>query len=92
MFALAASKLLGGVSDTRAYANAIENLQKAGIPTDDNGDGTPNLMNQMLEGLVKGMNKEQTENGKTEIYIPPLTVVSLGAGTTKPAKGYGKSY
>ena len=92
MFALAASKLLGGVSDTRAYANAIENLQKAGIPTDDNGDGTPNLMNQMMEGLLRGMNKEQAENGKTEIYIPPLTVVSLGAGITKAAKGYGKSY
>jgi hypothetical protein len=92
MFALAASRLLGGVSDTRAYANAIENLQKAGIPTDDNGDGTPNLMNQMMEGLLRGMNKEQAENGKTEIYIPPLTVVSLGAGITKAAKGYGKSY
>jgi hypothetical protein len=92
MFALAASRLLGGVSDTRAYANAIENLQKAGIPTDDNGDGTPNLMNQMMEGLLKGMNKEQAENGKTEIYIPPLTVVALGAGITKAAKGYGKSY
>jgi uncharacterized membrane protein len=92
MFALAASKLLGGVSDTRAYANAIENLQKAGIPTDDNGDGTPNLMNQMMEGLLRGMNKEQAENGKTEIFIPPLTVVSVGAGITKAAKGYGKSY
>jgi hypothetical protein len=92
MFALAAANLLGGVSDTRAYSNVIEGLQKAGIPTDDNGDGTPNLMNASFKGMITGMNKEQAENGKTEIFIPPLTVVALGAGITKPAKGYGKSY
>lgn len=92
MFALAAANLLGGISDTRAYSNVIEGLQKAGIPTDDNGDGSPNLMNASFKGIISGMNKEQAENGKTEIFIPPLTVVSLGAGITKPAKGYGKSY
>lgn len=94
MFALAASKLLGGVSDTRAFANVIENLQKSGLPTGDAPDGSPNRMNQAFEGIIKGMNQEQAENGKTEVFIPPLTVVvtPLGAGITKPAKGYGKSY
>lgn len=92
MFALAAANLLGGISDTRAYSNVIEGLQKAGIPTDDNGDGSSNLMNASFKGIIAGMNKEQAENGKTEIFIPPLTVVALGAGVTKPAKGYGKSY
>jgi hypothetical protein len=94
MFALAASKLLGGVSDTRAFANVIENLQKSGLPTGDAPDGSPNRMNQAFEGIIKGMNQEQAENGKTEVFIPPLTVVvtPLGAGITKPSKGYGKSY
>jgi len=94
MFALAASKLLGGVSDTRAFANVIENLQKSGLPTGDAPNGSPNRMNQAFEGIIKGMNQEQAENGKTEVFIPPLTVVvtPLGAGITKPAKGYGKSY
>ena len=35
-------------------------------------------------------------NGKTEIFIPPLTVIvppfGAGPGITKMAKGYGKSY
>jgi hypothetical protein len=94
MFALAASKLLGGVSDTRAFANVIENLQKSGLPTGDAPDGSPNRMNQAFEGIIKGMNQEQAENGKTEVFIPPLKVVvtPLGAGITKPTKGYGKSY
>lgn len=92
-FALAASKLLGGVSDTRAFANVIENLQKSGLPTGDLPDGSPNFMNSAFDGIIKGMNQEQAQNGKTEIYIPPLTVVTpLGPGVTKPSKGYGKSY
>lgn len=92
-FALAASKLLGGVSDTRAFANVIENLQKSGLPTGDLPDGSPNFMNSAFDGIIKGMNLEQAQNGKTEIYIPPLTVVTpLGPGVTKPSKGYGKSY
>ncbi len=40
-------------------------------------------------GMIKGQNKEQAENGKTEIYIPPLAVAG---GFTKPTKGKGKSY
>jgi hypothetical protein len=95
-FALAASKFLGGVSDTRAFANVIENLQKAGLPTGDLPDGSPNKMNQTFEGMIKGMNKEQSENGKTEIFIPPLKVVvppfGAGPGVTKFSKGHGKSY
>jgi hypothetical protein len=89
LFILAASDLLGGVSDTRAFANVIENMQRAGLPTGDNGDGSPNRMNAAMFGMIKGQNKEQAENGKTEIYIPPLAVAG---GFTKPTKGKGKSY
>ena len=92
-FALAASKLLGGVSDTRAFANVVENLQKSGLPTGDLPDGSPNFMNSAFDGIIKGMNQEQAENGKTEVFIPPLTVITpFGPGVSKPSKGYGKSY
>jgi hypothetical protein len=40
--------------------------------------------------MVKGMNQEQAENGKTEVFIPPLTITP--AGITLPSKGVGKSY
>jgi F0F1-type ATP synthase membrane subunit b/b' len=95
LFALASSKLLGGVSDTRAFANAIENLQKSGLPTGDLPDGSPNFMNNAFKGIIGGMNKEQAENGKTEVYLPPLKVVVpglAGPGITKPSRGNGKSY
>lgn len=94
-FALAASRLLSGISDTRAFANVIENLQKSGLPTGDLPDGSPNQMNNAFKNIINGMNKEQTENGKTEVYIPPLKVVVpglAGPGTTYPTKGYGKSF
>ena len=96
LFALAGSKLLGGVSDTRAFANAVEGIQAAGLPTGDAPDGSPNMMNMAMMAMIKGQNKEQAENGKTEVYIPPLTVVvppfGAGPGITKPSKGVGKSY
>jgi hypothetical protein len=96
LFALAGSQLLGGVSDTRAFSNAVEGIQSAGLPTGDAPDGGPNMMNMAFMAMIKGQNKEQAENGKTEIYIPPLTVVvppfGAGPGITKPTKGFGKSY
>jgi hypothetical protein len=88
-FALAGASLLSGVSSIRGYANAIKNLQKAGLPTGDAPDGKPNMMNQALMGLAKGMNQEFAENGKVEIFIPPLTITP--AGITVPSKGSGKA-
>ena len=96
MFVLAGAKFLGGVSDTRAFSNTIENLQKSGLPTDANADGSQNLMNAAMLGMMKGQSKEQAENGKTEVYVPALNVIvpplGIGPGKTLPVKTYGKSY
>jgi len=89
-FILAGASQLDGVSDTRSFANTIKNLQKAGLPTGPNADGTPNLMNIAMNSLIKGQNLENFTRGKTEIYIPPLTITP--AGITLPSKGIGKSY
>ena len=89
-FALAGAALLSGVSSIRAYSNAIENLQKAGLPTGDAPDGGPNLMNQSLMGVIKGMNQENAQNGKVSVFIPPLTVTP--AGITVAAQGSGKGF
>lgn len=92
-FVLFGAQFLNGVSDTRAFANVIENLQKAGLPTGDLPDGSPNQINQAFFNMIKGQNAEQAENGKTEIFIPPLTVITaVGPGHTKPVKASGKSY
>ena len=95
MFVLAGAQFLGGVSSTRGYANVVENLQNAGLPTDDNPDGTPNLMNLFTKAKIKGQNKEQAENGKTEIFVPAQKVIvppGGGVGVALPVKGHGKSY
>jgi hypothetical protein len=89
-FALAGAALLSGVSSIRAYSNAIENLQKAGLPTGDAPDGGPNLMNQSLMGVIKGMNQENAQNGKVSVFIPPLTVTP--AGITVASQGSGKGF
>ena len=96
LFVLAGAKLLGGVSDTRSFANVVEGLQAAGLPTGDGPDGRPNMMNMAFMSIIKGMNKDQAENGITEVVVPPLTVVvppfGAGPGLTKIAKAVGKSY
>jgi hypothetical protein len=77
---LLAAQFLQGYSPERATINAIEGLQKLGIPTGTMPDGSPNLM--LLYNLVtnKAVDKENAENGKTEI--------ALSGGVT----GVGKSY
>ena len=89
-FILASAAVLGGISDTRSITNTIENLQKAGLPTGAAPDGGPNLMNIALSSAIKGQNKEMAENGKTQVFIPPLVVTP--AGVTLPTVGNGKSY
>ena len=91
-FALAGSGLLGGYSPTRAMANITENFQKLGLPTGDMPDGSPNKLMPAINEMLKGQRDEQLQNSKTEIFIPPLAVVGLGAGTTLPSRGIGKSY
>lgn len=85
---LAAADLLPGVSDTRAFSNVLEQLQKSGLPTGDLPDGSPNLMNIAMFGLIKGQNQEVSENGKVNVFIPPITITP--AGVTVPTKAWGK--
>jgi len=89
LFALALSGSLPGMSETRMFANVIEEMEKTGLPTDDLPDGSPNLMLQSILSQIKGGKKEQDENGVTEVYIPPLTITP--AGVTLPSRGVGKS-
>jgi len=91
LFALAGSSLLGGVSDTRAFANVIENLQGLGLPTGDAPDGGPNLMNMAMMAQIKGSNLETFTNGKVEVYVPPpVGFAGPFPIVAKPSKGSGK--
>lgn len=69
------TQLLGGTSPERSLLNTLEELQKRGLPTGAMPDGSPNLMNQLLDSVIKGLEKEETENGTISagVVVPPLT-------------------
>ena len=89
---LAGSASLNGFSPTRAMTNIIEGLEQLGLPTGDLPSGASNFAVPAIFEQVKGVYQEQLENGKTEVFVPPLAVVALGGGTTFPAKASGKSF
>lgn len=91
-FALAASSLLGGFSPTRAMAEVTERLQSLGIPTGDLPSGAVNISMPAMFQQIKGTYQEQLANGKVEVFIPPLAVPPVVAGSTAPAKASGKSF
>ena len=91
-FALALSSLLGGFSPTRAMAEVTERLQSIGIPTGDLPSGAPNLALPAIFQQIKGQYQEQLANGKVEVFIPPLSVPPVVAGSTVPSKASGKFF
>jgi len=86
---LALSNFAPGASANRAFLNHIEQLQKAGIPTGPNTDGSPNLMLISDFCAMQGMYKERDENGKVEIFIPSLLIAQAG---TLPSRASGKYF
>jgi hypothetical protein len=86
---LFASEFLDGYSESRAFINAIEEMQKLGIPTGPMPDGSPNLTVLSMFGNIKAVEKEKIENGKVSIAIKPTTVTP--AGVTIPNIAFGKN-
>jgi hypothetical protein len=77
------TKLLPGTSPERATINTIQELQALGIPTGVLPDGSPNLMLLYNLALNKGIDKENSENGKIE---------AIGIGPTGPIEIFGKAF
>jgi hypothetical protein len=87
---LFATKLRSGFSDTRALQNVLENFQTAGINTEDHADGSPNQTVLMVNALIKGVEKERSQNSVVKVAIPPMTVTTPnGPGTTMAGSGTG---
>ena len=83
-----ASRLLDGYSATRAFIGTIEELQKMGVPTGPLPDGSPNLTVLSMLGQIKAISIEESENGKVQIAIGPLSITP--AGLTVPSSAFGK--
>lgn len=81
-------EFLDGYSETRAFINTIEELQKIGVPTDDMPDGSPNLDVLAKFAQLKAQNDEYLENGFVEIYTDEGTW--LPGGVVLGTSGFGK--
>lgn len=85
---LAASKYMDGFSSSRAYTGIIGEFEKLGIPTGPMADGSPNKFMAAVKAVVDGIDKEEAENGKTEIACLGFTVTPIGV--TAPGLCFGK--
>lgn len=87
--ALLLAPTLPGFSTTRASINVIQELQKAGINTGPNPDGTVNKGVLAEIQRITGVQKESDENGKVEFALPPSPITP--AMTLPPIKLVGKT-
>ena len=67
------SSFLPGSSPNRSFINVIQEMQKKGLPTGPNPDGTPNLALQEIFSVLQGQDLENKENGNVEgvLELPP---------------------
>ena len=70
--------LLPGTSPERMAINVIENLDKLGIPTGRGPGNKANIMNQFMLQTLKGMDKENSENGRVEIMLDYTGILGYG--------------
>jgi hypothetical protein len=85
---LFASEFLDGFSESRAFINAIEEMQKLGIPTGPMPDGSPNLTVLSVFGNIKGTERENT-NRKITVAIKPTAITPAGTTIPSIASGIG---
>ena len=85
-----AAQFCDGYSETRAFIGAVEEMQKAGIPTGDMPSGAPNLEMISKFSQMKSMAFEEAENNKVQIAVGPLTITP--AGFTIPSNAFGKKF
>ena len=83
-FLMPFTDFLPGTDPSRSSINTIQFLQQLGVPTGELPDGSPNLMNFYMRAIHKGADKENTENGVTDV----TTYTLPGGGLSK---SYGKN-
>ena len=72
------SSLRDGFSADRAYMNAMENLNAAGVDTGDKF-GVPSQVGDFVKGIIDGHTKEHDTNAKVSVYgANPLAGPSFG--------------
>ena len=61
-------------------STAIENIKSTGIPTEENEDGTPNLVNEYTYAVVKAVTDALKKQGAIQVVIPAKTLMIQATG------------
>lgn len=69
-----------GLSCIALTSAIIKELEKGGIPTGANADGTPNLTNILVKSISTSIIDELQNNAIVEGVIAPGQIVSFGTG------------
>lgn len=69
-----------GISPMETTSNAIEYIKSAGIPTEENEDGSPNLVNEYTYAVVKAVTDSIKEQGMVQITIPANSLMIQATG------------
>lgn len=69
-----------GMSPMDTTSRAIEYIKSVGIPTEENEDGTPNLVNEYTYAVVKAVTDSIKEQGAIQIVIPANTLMIQATG------------
>lgn len=80
-----------GLSCILSTGNIIQEVSKAGIPTDNLPDGTPNLMNQMINSIVCEVYRALKEDANVQVAIAPgsINVMATGGNAGGPVTCVG---
>lgn len=80
-----------GLSCLLSFGNVVQDISKKGIPTTALPDGTPNLMNQMINSIICEVYRAIKEDANIQVAFPPgaINVVANGANGGGPVVATG---
>ena len=82
-----------GLSCMLSVGNIIQDISKQGIPTEPLPDGTPNLMNKMVNSVICEVYRALKEDANIQTVIPAgaITVTVNGGNAGGPVTAVGTS-
>ena len=80
-----------GLSPLRSLTNICKSLEALGIPTQNNPDGSPNLIVAAIFATVQEIYRAQTEDAVIQGSIEPgqMQILSNGANSGGPVVSFG---
>lgn len=69
-----------GLSCIISTSNIIQSLSEKGIPTENLPDGTPNLMNQLVQSITCELIRALKEDANIQVALQPGSIVVNAAG------------